>query len=63
MADISNSGAQQREVHTCAKHDTLITVVNDIRVHRTRLVVCVDSQGRVEGVISISDLLRFLLAL
>lgn len=50
-------------LHTCYKTDSLQSVVAKFGKTRTHTLVCVKSDGTCDGVVTVKDLFRFLLAL
>jgi len=55
--------AQDHNVHICQKSDSLQKVLDYFMSFNVRRLVCVDSTStrRVEGIISLSDIMRFFL--
>lgn len=55
------SGGKQR-LHLCTQHDTLRTIVERLSVPGVRRLVVVDGESRrVEGIVSLSDVAKYLL--
>lgn len=48
-------------VYTCTSQDRLDTIMNTIRRSRLHRLYVVDSDGKLEGVVTLSDILRYLL--
>ena len=51
--DVTNS----RPLHTCAEHDDIKSALNTMQVHRIRRLPVVDESGRLQGIISIDDII------
>lgn len=47
------------QVITCSKHDTLQNVIDLFNTHEVHRLVVVDAHRRVEGIVSLSDILAF----
>lgn len=48
-------------VHTCTKMDKLDTIMDIIRRSRLHRLIVIDSEGRLEGIVTLSDILRYIL--
>ncbi|OMJ20229.1 5'-AMP-activated protein kinase subunit gamma [Smittium culicis] len=48
-------------VHTCNKNDNLLSILNMLRKKQIQRFIAVDEQTRLEGIITLSDILRFLI--
>eukprot|EP00003_Mantamonas_plastica_P028176 TRINITY_DN627_c0_g3_i1.p1 TRINITY_DN627_c0_g3~~TRINITY_DN627_c0_g3_i1.p1 ORF type:complete len:272 (-),score=55.47 TRINITY_DN627_c0_g3_i1:82-897(-) len=54
---------KRRNVHTCSKTDTLRTCVYRLASRKVHRLICVDASNCVEGVVSLTDILKFLTGL
>ena len=62
LPQISVATAMSRAVHSCKRHDTLLDAMAIMRKHQVRRLPVIDEEGRIEGLLSLSDLTRALYA-
>ena len=48
-------------VHTCLETDTLQSILDTIRMLTLHRLIIVDKEGRLKGILSLSDILGFLI--
>jgi len=58
---LSTYSKRPEQIHTCSKHDTLKDVLEKCIYRRVHRLICTDSTRRIEGIISLSDILKFFL--
>jgi len=58
---LSTYTKRPEQIYTCFKHDTLKDVLEKCIYRRVHRLICVDSTGRIEGIVSLSDILKFFL--
>jgi len=58
---LSTYSKRPEQIHTCFKNDILKEVIDKCIFKRVHRLICVDSTKRVEGIVSLSDILKFFL--
>ncbi len=58
LAEIQVEDTMSREVKSCQQHDSLESVLTQMRAHRVRRLPVVDRELRLVGMLSINDLVR-----
>jgi CBS-domain-containing membrane protein len=58
LAEIPVSSAMSRSVVACGPDDTIATAEQRMRQHRVRRLAVVDDEGRIAGILSLSDIAR-----
>jgi 5'-AMP-activated protein kinase, regulatory gamma subunit len=58
---IAETRGQPAPIHTCSKRDTLRQVLTKLLAIRAHRLMCVDADMRIEGIVSLSDIMSFIL--
>jgi len=58
---LSSYSKRPEQIYTCFKHDTLKDVLEKCIYRRVHRLICTDSTRRIEGIVSLSDILKFFL--
>lgn len=54
-----NHRTEPRPIRTCTRSDRLLDIIDKLSTFRIHRLMCIDSEGHVEGVVSLNDILRF----
>jgi len=58
---LSSYSKRPEQIYTCFRHDTLKDVLEKCIYRRVHRLICTDSTRRIEGIVSLSDILKFFL--